>query len=90
MPDWYKRILLPLFDVIKSDIVARSIKIMDKVDYLFYVNGSLWALDIVKTYIKDGIKWFDKEKVSLLTRQPIGKTTKPWQWKARSVKQSIS
>lgn len=85
MPDWYKKILMPLFDVIKQDIVAKSVKIMDKIDYLFYVNGALGAINIIKEYIEWSLQWNDVEQVSLLTRKVINKR-KPWQWKARSVK----
>jgi hypothetical protein len=73
IPDWYKKILLPLLDIIKQDVVAKSIKIMDRVDYVFYVNGALGSIHILKEYIVNWIKWFDKEKVSDLTRKPISK-----------------
>jgi predicted nuclease with TOPRIM domain len=41
IPDAYKKTILPLLEIIKQDVVAKSVKIMDKVDYIFYVNGAL-------------------------------------------------
>ena len=38
MPDAYKSTIIPLIEIIKTAIVSRSVKIMDKVDYIFYVN----------------------------------------------------
>lgn len=85
IPDWYKKIMLPLLDIIKQDIVAKSIKIMDKVDYIFYVNGALGAIHILWEYITKSIQWFGEQRISDLTRKPMV-NKKPWQWKARSVK----
>jgi chromosome segregation ATPase len=31
-------LILPLFDYVKSDIVARSIKMLDKPQFVFYLN----------------------------------------------------
>ena len=86
MPDWYKKVLIPLLDIIKFDIVARSVKIMDKIDYVFYVNGSLGTIDILKKYIEEWIQWLENEKVSLLTRKTIWSQKKPWQSREQNIR----
>jgi hypothetical protein len=38
--------------MIKADMLARSIKIMDKIDYIYYINGASASMEILQRYIE--------------------------------------
>lgn len=70
MNNGYKKIILPLFDSLKHRLVAKSVKLLDKVDYVLYINGALWAYSTIMEYIQGSLTTDTGEKVSLLTRKP--------------------
>jgi hypothetical protein len=53
MPTQYKKTLIQMFAILKHIVVARSVKIMDKLDHVFYVNGAMGMLDMIQKYISE-------------------------------------
>ncbi len=74
-------LILPLFDYVKSDIVARSIKMLDKPQFVFYLNWVMATIEILKDYLRGWAQAIEWEKISLITRQVLDKPKedkKPW------------
>jgi len=69
--DHFKRVTIPLLQMIKADMLARSIKIMDKIDYIYYINGASASMEILQRYIEWSFTESNIENVSLLTRKPL-------------------
>lgn len=67
----YKRVMIPLLDMIKANMTEKAIKKMNHLDYMFYINGVLWGMDTLKQYIQWTLTEKTKEDVSLLTRKPL-------------------
>jgi len=77
-------LILPLFDYVKADIVARSVRMLDKPQFVFYLNWVMATIEVLKDYLKWWVQAIGGEKVSLITGQPFDKpkeTTKPWKVK---------
>lgn len=74
-------LIAPLFDYIKADMVAKALPILDKKDFVYYINGAMASLAILHKYISEWAKAIKDEHISLITRQPIVK--KPWQNKRK-------
>lgn len=80
-------LILPLFDYVKADIISKSIPMLEKKEFVYYLNGVFAYSDILKKYFTNGIKGIQEETISQITRQPIDKKkesdNKPW--KARMI-----
>jgi hypothetical protein len=71
MNSGYKKTLVELFESLKHRLVAKSIKIMDKMDHVFYVNGALGAYQTIIDYMQGSLTDNTGEKVSLITGKKV-------------------
>ncbi len=74
-------LILPMFDYIKADMIARSIKMLDKPQFVFYLNWVMATIEVIKEYLKWWVQAIWWEKVSLITGKPIEipkEVKKPW------------
>lgn len=72
--------ILPIFDIIKTEMVIKWVPMLDKKEFTYYLNGVMACCDVMKKHFAQASVW-KEEIVSDITRKVLNApkdSNKPW------------